>query len=193
MMRPLPRASIAPPIILVQMKQCVRLRSTKLCQVLEIGVLDGHVEIAATDVVDQDVDRSRLGEHARAKRLAFGRIRTSAAIRPDASTSARATSSATFARASRIAGSQHDVGAGLGQRQRDDAAKAAAPAGYERAFPVETKSIENAHLDPAPVQHGLRNRDYYLINRCGWAVQTKSVADRPGCLDNRHLTSGNEL
>ena len=49
-----------------------------------------------------------------------------------------------------IAGLQHDIRTGIRQRQRYDATKASASAGYERAFPVETKSIENVHRNPPP-------------------------------------------
>ena len=131
-------------MILVQRKQCVRLRSTKFCQVFEVGILDRHVEIAPADIVDEDVDRAGLREHAVAEVLADGRIGNIGGKGPGLAPALPHLVGG-FCKRLRIARVQHDVGAGLGRGKRDHPPEAAAAAGDEQALAVQPESIEHVH------------------------------------------------
>jgi hypothetical protein len=111
---------------------------------LEIGVLDGHVEIAPAYVVDEDVDRPGLCQHALAEFLAQRGLGDVAGKGPGLAP-ALAHLGGGPRQGVCVARVQHDVGAGLGRRQRNDPAEAAAAAGHEHPLAIQPEAIEHVH------------------------------------------------
>ena len=111
---------------------------------LKVGVLHRDIEIAAADIVDQDIDRPGFLQHLCAKRLANLGDRDIRRIGPGLA-SAFAHFGGGFGQGFRIARIKHHIGTGLGRRQGDDTPKSTAATGDKQAFAVQPKAVEYSH------------------------------------------------
>src|SRR5262249_4262039 len=111
---------------------------------VEIGVLNRDVEIAAPDIVDQDVDRPRFGEHAVAQVFAYRGLCDVAGKRRDLPP-ALAYFGRGLSQCVGVTGVEDDVGARFRQGECYGAAEAAAAAGNESALSDQAEFIKHGH------------------------------------------------
>ena len=186
MMRPVPRAQHRAADDLGANEAVGEIEVDEALPGLEVGVLDRHVEIASADIVDEDVDRPRLREHACAEVLARAGSGDVARQRSRPCGRARAPHRRSCARAGRVAAIQHDVGARLCGRQRDDPAEAAAAAGDEKALAVQPEAIEHFMHAASQLAHVMIRKSRAVL-----AVQIILVATCP-CQPSTSLQARHE-
>ena len=133
---PWPRSSIAWPISFVPRKQLVRLRSIDFCQIssgsVAIGTLTSRLP---TLLIRMSIGPISASTRSHAAWHSAGTL-MSAVHRPGLAPTRADLPGRLLERLRRPAG-DHDVGAGIGERERHDAAEAAARARHERPLAVE--------------------------------------------------------
>ena len=111
----------------------------------EVGVLDRNVDIAAADIVDENIDRRRLGEHAPAKILACRGLSDVGRKNPGLALAFPHLAGGP-GEGFGVARDKQDVGARLRGGKRDRTAEATAAPRDQYALAVQSEAIEHGHV-----------------------------------------------
>ena len=125
----------------------------------KVGFLDGDVDIAAADIVDENVDGRPLGEGFRAKLLAGRWVGDIGCEGPDFSIAFAHFVGGSRKRV-RIARDKHHIGAGFCGGKRNRAAEATAASRDKNTFAVEPELVEHRHIRGPLILHSLAARAF---------------------------------
>ena len=137
---PRPRATIAPPIVLVHKNVLVKFRSTISCHFGQRQLCGGNVDATPADIVDQDVNRAILVQCLVARGLTFVRAADIGGNRKSLPTE----SADVFGRRFEVllvARHQDNVGTRVGNGHSHFAAQATSATRNQHPFAIQPKSV----------------------------------------------------